>query len=55
MIYVGLMGLALLQECEGGFRRHEDGTDTGDYSTIYSTNIFSFYYHRRARRNKGMC
>jgi len=54
MIYVGRMGLALLHECERGFRRHEDGTDTGDYSAIDSTNIFSFYYHRRARRNKGM-
>jgi len=32
--------LALLRECEGLSRRHEDGTDTGDFPTIDFADVF---------------
>lgn len=35
--YVGRMGLAPPRECEGPFRRHADGTNTGEFSEIHPT------------------
>jgi len=46
--------MALLRECEGLFRRHAEGTDMGDYSTIYFTHMSFLCYRGSVRRNKSM-
>jgi len=40
--------MALLRKYEGRFRRHEVNTDMEDYSKIYFTDIFYFWYHESA-------
>lgn len=48
------MCMALLRECEGLFKRHADGTDTGDCSTIHFTDMSFLCYRGSVWRNKIM-
>ena len=54
LIVVGRMGLALWKDCEGSLRRHADGMDTGDSSTIDFTDMSFLCYHWSVRRKEGM-